>query len=211
MPPLKGSKQERGVARRRDIVDAATELFGRSGYQATSLNAIAERARITAPGLLHHFESKEALMQVVVDELDRADRARWEELTELGGVRALRELPAMVAKLSDQKDLARVLAVVGAESLDPDAVAHQFFVRRYRVARRWVAGLIRSGQERGEIRTSADADGLAAQIVAAQTGLLQQYLLDPGRVNLRALYTGYIDMVVRDIAEEPTTARRRRG
>lgn len=204
MPPLKGQKQIRGEARRREIVDAAAELFGRTGYHGTSLSAIAERANITAPGLLHHFRSKDSLVQAVVDELDLADRERWSELTELGGIEALRRLPEMTVRLSQQGELVRVLAVVGAESLDPDAVTHAFFVRRYRIARRWISGLIRVGQRRGEIRSDVDATTTAAQVVAMQNGLLQQRLLDPGRVDVGALYTAYMDMLVRDIAMEVT-------
>ena len=44
------------------ILDAATELFARKGYDATSIRDIAERASV-APSLLnHHFGNKTALL-----------------------------------------------------------------------------------------------------------------------------------------------------
>lgn len=43
------------------ILEAATELFFRNGYQATGIQEIIERAGVTKPSFYSHFESKEAL------------------------------------------------------------------------------------------------------------------------------------------------------
>ncbi|APG94644.1 TetR/AcrR family transcriptional regulator [Sinorhizobium americanum] len=43
------------------IVDAAGELFAELGFQATTLNKVAQRAKISKLSIYRHFENKEAL------------------------------------------------------------------------------------------------------------------------------------------------------
>ena len=52
----------------RDIRLAAMRLFGRQGYTATPLSAIAAAVGIKAPSLYAHFRSKEDLFRTVFDE-----------------------------------------------------------------------------------------------------------------------------------------------
>jgi AcrR family transcriptional regulator len=49
------------AARRRVIEQAATELFARRGYAATTVEDIAHAAGVTKPMLYRHFESKQDL------------------------------------------------------------------------------------------------------------------------------------------------------
>lgn len=48
------------------ILDAATELFLTSGYGATSIEAVAQRAQISKRTFYHRFENKSALFSAVV-------------------------------------------------------------------------------------------------------------------------------------------------
>lgn len=59
-PPLKGS------ARKSDILRKAAHVFLELGYDATSMNVIAERAEVTKPGLYYHFESKQELLYSIM-------------------------------------------------------------------------------------------------------------------------------------------------
>ena len=68
------SSRPRSDARQR-ILDAATQLFADQGYDATSVNAIAEAVGIRAPSLLYHFPSKDQLRDAVLEAL----LARWKD------------------------------------------------------------------------------------------------------------------------------------
>jgi TetR/AcrR family transcriptional repressor of mexJK operon len=48
------------------IVDAATALFFTLGYGATTIEAVAQRARISKRTFYHRFENKSALFSAVV-------------------------------------------------------------------------------------------------------------------------------------------------
>ncbi|MBW8733934.1 MAG: TetR/AcrR family transcriptional regulator [Asticcacaulis sp.] len=53
------------------IVDAACELFLELGFQATTMDKVAQRARISKLSIYRHFENKEALFSAAI-----ADRCR---------------------------------------------------------------------------------------------------------------------------------------
>lgn len=47
------------------LVEAARELFARDGYAATSLDAVAAKARVTKGAVYHHFDGKRQLFEAV--------------------------------------------------------------------------------------------------------------------------------------------------
>lgn len=53
--------------RRREILETATRLFHGKGYQSVSLDDIAERISFTKAALYYYFESKEEIVDVIVD------------------------------------------------------------------------------------------------------------------------------------------------
>jgi AcrR family transcriptional regulator len=61
----------RGVTTRQHIMDVATELFTKSGYEATSIEAILSACAISRGALYHHFSSKDALFQAVFEALEQ--------------------------------------------------------------------------------------------------------------------------------------------
>jgi AcrR family transcriptional regulator len=63
-------KVEKGLATRQDIVEAATRLFATEGYAATSIEAVLRQCDVSRGALYHHFASKEALFEAVLEELE---------------------------------------------------------------------------------------------------------------------------------------------
>lgn len=66
-------------ARRREILDAAADLFARKGVAATTIREIADRVGVVSGALYHHFPSKLAIVDELVvgylEELQRRYRA----------------------------------------------------------------------------------------------------------------------------------------
>jgi AcrR family transcriptional regulator len=60
---------EKGRATRERLLVTARELFGRDGYDATSIEAVLRKAGVARGSLYHHFESKPALFDAVLDEV----------------------------------------------------------------------------------------------------------------------------------------------
>jgi AcrR family transcriptional regulator len=60
---VKSRREEYAEATRTAIVDAAIERFSADGFSATSVDAIAEQARVTKGAVYHHFRDKSALFE----------------------------------------------------------------------------------------------------------------------------------------------------
>jgi AcrR family transcriptional regulator len=55
------------AARRAQLIDVGRAVFAKRGYEATSVEDIAEHAKISKPIIYEHFGGKEGLYAVVVD------------------------------------------------------------------------------------------------------------------------------------------------
>jgi AcrR family transcriptional regulator len=78
--PVGRLRAEHAEATRRAVLGAARSLFGRNGYAQTSVDEIAEAARVTKGAVYHHFANKQALFRAVyaqtgTDAQDRVIRA----------------------------------------------------------------------------------------------------------------------------------------
>ena len=64
----RAAADSRQAARRREIVDAAAELFQSRGYYATSVGDIVDQVGMSKPTIYHYFRSKEEIL-VYIHEL----------------------------------------------------------------------------------------------------------------------------------------------
>lgn len=60
-------QDERRDATKRAIIKAATSLFGRRGFEATTIDDIAKVAKVAKGAVYHHYESKRAIFESVLD------------------------------------------------------------------------------------------------------------------------------------------------
>lgn len=67
---------------KRRALEIALDLFGRKGYDATSMREIAEAAGVTKATLYYHFENKAAIIRGLAESYRQAldDLARWAAL-----------------------------------------------------------------------------------------------------------------------------------
>src|ERR1043166_1565225 len=55
------------IERRAQLVDVGRAIFAKRGYEATTVEEIAERAKVSKPIVYEHFGGKEGLYAVIVD------------------------------------------------------------------------------------------------------------------------------------------------
>ncbi len=86
-----------GPQRRQQLIDIGRELFGRRGYEATSIEELAARASVSKPVVYGHFGGKEGLYAVVVEQEMRRLLDRFTAALSSGGhPRELLERTALV-------------------------------------------------------------------------------------------------------------------
>ena len=68
-------RRARSEQSRRQVLDAALQLFSHQGYRATSVREIADAARVSTGNLYHHFPDKEAIFRTLLDEFSAITRS----------------------------------------------------------------------------------------------------------------------------------------
>lgn len=115
-------------SRREEILDGAAEMFAEHGYHGSSLRDISGHIGISHSGMLHHFESKDALLDGVIDRLEEHAQIALNRIPELSTDRR-----ALLRGLADIWHPAsfpiRLLATLDAESVSEELHG------RYRMAR----------------------------------------------------------------------------
>lgn len=161
----------KGVAKRREILDAALEVVARNGYSRTSVRELADAVGLSQAGLLHYFDSKEHLFAEVLRHRD--------ELSELATGRdaTLDDFVEVIRRNAEVPGLVQLHAQLSTEAGHPDHPAHDYFVQRYARLRAALVGLLERDQLSGPAATM-DVDLLAALCIAVADGMQTQWLLD---------------------------------
>ncbi|MFE2422939.1 TetR family transcriptional regulator [Streptomyces hokutonensis] len=195
----RASTYARGDAAKRRILDIATEEFAARGYWGASLQDIAGRTGMSKPGLLHHFPSKQALLAAVLAERDLRDRYGMgvDDIFALRGLQVLDMLDRLVVRNAERSGLVQLSHVLAAESAGGDHPAAETGRRHFMEARTLVRTALEAGIADGELRADLDCGLLATQIVAVMEGLENQWLADPGQVDLMGVFHAY----TRDLRE----------
>lgn len=173
----------KGRAKRAEIIDRATALFGEAGYRGVSLREIAARCAISHPGLLHHFATKEALLTAVLERRDEEDEERFIAQAG-GGVDQLRRVVALAAHNEQRRGIVELYAVLSAEATAADHPAHDFFVRRYRTTIATMTGAYAQAAVQGALHVGVAPATAARELVALMDGLQLQWLLDDGATHM---------------------------
>ena len=104
---------DRGRATRQQLVTTATELFGLRGYEATSIEAVLEQAGVSRGSLYHHFASKEALFEAVVETVEtsvgNATITAWADAGDPDPVAGLRAGCLTWIRLAGEPTVRRIL------------------------------------------------------------------------------------------------------
>ena len=185
----------KGEDRRQRILGVAERLLARNGWRTTSLAQIAREAGVTSAGLLHHFESKEQLLNAVLDARDEDDGAHADYLS--GDL--ITELRRVPERFERAPELIGTFTVLLVENIAPDAPLHDRMHQRYRAAIDIITNIVERGQRDGQYRQDIDAATKAVEILAFINGMETLWLLDPS-IPLMDVFKGYADSLSRDLA-----------
>lgn len=199
-------------------VSAATRLFAAQGFDATSVQAVADEVGVTKQAVLHHFPSKEHLRKAVLD----AILAHWTET-----------LPRLLLAASASTDrfdavfgeLHRFFAsapdralVVLREALDRPAEMKKLLKGPVRPWLDAVAGYIEAGKESGHHFEDVDAEAYVVHVLqmvisAAASAAVSQSLLEgdgKGRYERELARIARASLFVPQSDKQPRRARRSR-
>jgi len=178
-------RERERLAQRREMLDAALELFSRKGYPNVSMQEIAEKAEFAIGTLYKFFKSKEELYRALVreqaDKFDVAIRNAIEESDdEVEKLRSFvrvksevfRANAAMIRLYFSETQGARHNVLAGFDS--EMRMKHIEFLQT-------LASIFESGMDRGRFRRIAEPYRLAVAVESMTTGFLFQWLYEPER------------------------------
>src|SRR5215468_2383263 len=124
MNSAQDERSRRNQTKRHEILAAATERFGRDGYEHTKWADIASDVGVGATALYHYFESKQHCLYEIMDEAIADFHTRFVTITarERDPVRAIEAVMASCFELSEHDVLRnRVLVAEQGRLSSPSA------------------------------------------------------------------------------------------
>jgi AcrR family transcriptional regulator len=155
---------DRGTETRRRILEVAAEAFADRGYAGTSLSDVLKASGVTKGGFYFHFPSKEALALATL----RHKQEQWAGLVMAAVLRHSRAVDRLCTELGDEHpELRPQLGTQLTTWMD------------------MVAGIIRKGQDEGDLRPEVEPATAAEIAVESFIGLETVAEVLTGRADLR--------------------------
>jgi AcrR family transcriptional regulator len=189
------------------ILRAAAQVFAEQGYQAATIDGIAERAGIGKGTVYEYFKSKQDLFFAVFDDYIAGMEGMARHEAALAPATAAeqvrRAVHSVLAASADARDLFPLVFEFwsASASVDRRERVAGMFRETYARFRELLAALIRQGQQSGEFDPAADASGVAAVLVGALDGLFLQAWFDRA-LDPVALGDKFVEIVLAGLASK---------
>jgi AcrR family transcriptional regulator len=157
--------------RREQLIEVATRLFAKSGYDATTTADIAKAAGVTEPILYRHFESKQELFVAIVRDVSAITMKGWNDL--IAGVndpsdklrRVCQAIPDHIKKFGDSYHVLH-----GALSTSNDKKVLTVMKEHYRQIEDFFAKIVSEGQKAGTFNKAMSPQAAAWQFIISGIG-----------------------------------------
>lgn len=156
---------------RRTLLDAAVAVFNESGYDATSVAALAARLGLSKAAIYHHFSSKEEILETALAQaLDGLE----------GVLAASRQVPSAERLASVLQGAVSVLvaqlpAVTLLLRVRGNSDVERRALHRRRAFDQAVTSLVRAGQEEGTVRADVDASVATRLLFGMVNSIVEWY------------------------------------
>ncbi|MGN7964488.1 TetR/AcrR family transcriptional regulator [Microbacterium sp. 22179] len=156
---------------RRGLLDAAVAVFNESGYDGTSVAALAARLGLSKAALYHHFSSKEEILETALDEaLDGLEGLLASTDAVRPGDRLAAVLEGAVGVLvAHLPSVTLLLRVRGNSEVERRAL------ERRRAFDQAVTAIVRAAQEEGAVRVDVDASVATRLLFGMVNSLVEWY------------------------------------
>ncbi|WP_407360928.1 TetR/AcrR family transcriptional regulator [Microbacterium sp. LBN7] len=156
---------------RRGLLDAAVAVFNESGYDATSVAALATRLGLSKAALYHHFSSKEEILETALGEaLDGLEGVLADTRTVVPSERLAAVLQGAVRVLAAHlPSVTLLLRVRGNSDVERRAL------ERRRAFDQEVTRIVRAAQRDGAVRADVDASVATRLLFGMVNSLVEWY------------------------------------
>jgi len=190
--------------RRNQILDAATTVFVRQGFQHARMDDIVEESGLSKGTLYWYFKSKEDIINAILHRLFTGDLENLESLVQAEGTASERLVQLTNDRVIGLKRMSSLVPII----FDFYAVAvHQQWVQQFigeyfKHFRTLLEDLIQQGIDTGEFRP-VNATKTAISLASLYEGLTLHWLMDPQTVQWEILSENSIPMLLDGLKVRP--------
>ncbi len=172
--------QHRSEETRNHILEAAAQLFSKTGYDATGVAEICDAAGVSKGAFYHHFPSKQAVfMELLNSYLSGIDSGFQMMRQEDNNVpQIILKMASLVGSLFQTADIHLPIFLEFWTQANHDPHVWEAAIAPYRRYQSYFASLIQEGIAEGSLQP-VDAQLAARVLVSLAVGMLMQSLFDP--------------------------------
>lgn len=177
--------------RRRQIAQAAFEVFGSRGYRGGTVQDVADRVGMSQTSVLHHFPTKEALLVAALQHRDA--------ITDDSPGMGERFADSVVQQAECNEGVAGLIelyAVLCGESTTEGHPARQYFQERFERLRGEYSAEFEYMESIGRLRPGVDPRTAGATLLALWDGIQVQWLLGGDKVDMADTLRAYLDLII---------------
>ena len=174
-------REKRREKRRREILQAALEVFGEKGYPKTTMDEIAERALLTRPALYKYFSDKQSILKGLTEWKLKELIAIFQEI--VGGAGSFTEKLSLLVDeaVRFQKQNRGVFrAVMTANSL-PSLARDENFRELEKELEGVITRLIKEGIDAAEVRNLPPAELAGLLLTLLFNPAVTDFMAEEGR------------------------------
>jgi AcrR family transcriptional regulator len=194
-------------SKRSQIARAAIELFARKGFEQTTIQEIADSAKIGKGTVYHYFKDKDEILRAASEEIMNALESPVED--SMQRIKNPAEmLSAMLYGLLDISDDAERIFTIYLElwllslrnrTYWKHMKPLQDMLVKWRAA---VAGIIRDGKRKKIFRKDIDPEAVAISIVASLDGIGMHYMFDKKNFDIKRVAHEFTESTIKGLKRE---------
>lgn len=161
-----GMSRLKAPQRREQLIEVATKVFAKWGYNAATTAAIADAAGVTEPILYRHFSSKQEMFVAITRAMSQQTLRHWQELISrpISAVEKIRTIAREFPNhIRENEDAYHVIHGALATSRDRKVMA--VMKEHYAGIEKFFCKIIQDGQKDGEFQEKIDAKVPAWQLI----------------------------------------------
>jgi AcrR family transcriptional regulator len=194
--------------KRSEIAQKAIALLASKGFQATTIQDIADAAGLGKGTIYHYFKTKEEILLVISEELfHEMERSFGAALLRINEPRE--KLSALIEEALHVTDDVENLFVVYTELwlMNFRGDHHENFMiminHLHNDLKKIVSGLIEEGKKLELWAEDTDSDALATYLISSFDGVVAHYMMDKKNFDLERVTKGFINFFIGQGARKP--------
>jgi TetR/AcrR family transcriptional regulator, fatty acid metabolism regulator protein len=192
-----GPRRDVSEERRAQILEAATAVFSRAGFNGASMDDIAEKAGLSKGSLYWYFNSKEDIILGILDAMIFREYEAFEDLNAQSLSAEELLVSIMDFALEDLADMQSMLPILFEYwgMIQRKKKIRERLGKYYKEMFAVMKPIIQQGVENGEFRP-ADVEDVVISIGAVFEGMIVLWAAVPDQVDLRKNITAGIKLIL---------------